>query len=659
MTQVTMELPQGFGTVPQVGGVTYAGTPTTMYAGTPSTGVATYTGGSIAYAGAPVTTLVAGDTLGASYSQPITTAQYMGQPVTTMVAQPVTTMIASRPGAARQTVTKCAPGTIPPASSVKPMAPGVASVAPDGKFVDSEFPPNDTTLGVAKPGRSFIDATERAQCQWIRIPDLIQRNSKISGQPVYWQDIGCQDLTQGDVGDCWLVSSINVIGEFPELVARIFKRQGMARRPCPCPETGQHTVEFYDMAQAQFVDITVDDYVPCIEKEDWDDIPFHMNNMGQKVYSADAAAMYARNPKKKLVPFFGKSTSNEVWPLILEKAMAKFCGSYALVAGGQEVFALTAFTGMPQAFVLRRPSADASDEIAIPGAWDVCGAQYKQKHENAMQCDKLHQAQLGDQDLFDLVANFDSLGFLLCAHIGKYPAPVTIKDYFRPDGIVSGHAYSLIDVKAATDSMGQVVGFARLRNPHGKGDAGAGGAPTTEWNGNWCDGHPLWAANPGIAQQLNYVAVNDGTFWMEWGDFTAVYDEIAVVPRKVKDAQTTATSPVTLPVCLERILTLPRNQDLSDDFQRLASIGFQFCGQDGRPIIFPYDPYSRIPSFLLDTTQRTSPAGIEWLASKPGRLQELVDAAPEPWQKEYFLKKIREHPKGDHSGALGPYGHIP
>ncbi len=62
---------------------------------------------------------------------------------------------------------------------------------------------------------------------------------------------------------------------------------------------------------------------------------------GQKVYDA-------RYVTKKWVPLFANPSGNEMWCLLLEKAMAKFVGTYARIAGGHEPFALIAFTGYSQ-----------------------------------------------------------------------------------------------------------------------------------------------------------------------------------------------------------------------------------------------------------------------------------------------------------------------
>ena len=51
----------------------------------------------------------------------------------------------------------------------------------------------------------------------------------------------------------------------------------------------------------------------------------------------------------------------------------------------------------------------------------------------------------------------------------------------NPNGIVAGHAYSVISIHEFTN-YNKEVRLLRLRNPWGK----------LEWNGDWSDRSPLW-----------------------------------------------------------------------------------------------------------------------------------------------------------------------
>merc|ERR1711879_304995 len=99
----------------------------------------------------------------------------------------------------------------------------------------------------------------------------------------------------------------------------------------------------------------------------------------------------------------------------------------------------------------------------------------------------------------------------------------------RPDGLVTGHAYSVIQVK-------KVSGYkmVQLRNPWGN---------EHEWKGR-CSDHDSnwWSQNPGIKKQLNWGSrtsnKKDGLFWMPFDDFVSIFDYVAICPKAMCDERT-------------------------------------------------------------------------------------------------------------------------
>lgn len=119
-----------------------------------------------------------------------------------------------------------------------------------------------------------------------------------------------------------------------------------------------------------------------------------------------------------------------MWPLLLEKAFAKFMGSYAAIEGGDPVKALTTLTGYESTY-LSAPFNDDSfknmQSYFDKGCLLVTGS--KQGNTGNGNEQQRQNAQSGDKDT-----------------------------------IVAGHAYSILNVKTPTLTT-STVRLLKLRNP--------------------------------------------------------------------------------------------------------------------------------------------------------------------------------------------------
>ena len=69
-------------------------------------------------------------------------------------------------------------------------------------------------------------------------------------------------------------------------------------------------VKLFDIREGAWVDVTVDDLIPCAPRRWW---------------------------QRSATPCFAKPRGNAPWVLLVEKAMAKLAGSYAAIKSGQTV----------------------------------------------------------------------------------------------------------------------------------------------------------------------------------------------------------------------------------------------------------------------------------------------------------------------------------
>ena len=150
-------------------------------------------------------------------------------------------------------------------------------------------------------------------------------------------------------------------------------------------------------------------------------------------------------------PVYARGHDNELWVLLLEKAYAKLCGSYAALKSGWAYEAMIDLTGAPYT-TIRFEDPDTVKSIA-------------------------------DGTLWQKVLPYDSAGYLQSA---STPGEDTLtvggerraKD--ASTGLVGGHAYAFL--RAVQTSAGHKL--VEMRNPWGQGGM--------EWSGDWSDKSPLW-----------------------------------------------------------------------------------------------------------------------------------------------------------------------
>jgi len=489
---------------------------------------------------------------------------------------------------------------------------GFTSHAKDMQFVDTEFPTTLVSIGTPKPGRSFISNEQKAAIRWIRIPELLELNGLVAESNltnVVCDDIDPNDLTQGSIGNCWLISTIAALAEFPSTVRRLFVESDVA--------LGRYIIKLYDMNAAKWEHVTIDDYIPCARDYDWSCAPCTIDGEGRKVYQY--ADIRNQDGSMKLparwVPQFGRPKGRKVWALLLEKAMAKFIGSYAGIAGGSEPYALMAFTGFPIVYCFTRPALDEAETAALLGEWEWLGAQYHSRPVTGPVPTKIPsiQSSLSDDEMWSLLLDFDARNYLMTASITRFVAPETTRGYFRNDGLVIGHAYSLLSGKAVVTSGGEWAGLVKLRNPHGEGDATPDGIFSTKWRGSWSDRSSLWDAHPEVAEQVNFNPKNDGTFWMCWSDFVRTFDKLSVLPKSM-DERRGGLRPF---VQRHQASVVPASVGIS-----LAKMADEEMWLHFSQLRAVYDPFVTLPGFLSDGTLETE---LCWAASKPGHLQRYLD----------------------------------
>eukprot|EP00439_Symbiodinium_sp_Y106_P011743 s6526_g1.t2 len=455
--------------------------------------------------------------------------------------------------------------------------------------------------------------------------DLIDREADMlnRGRPEKsFVGMSSSDLAQGSLGNCWLVATIAALARRPGAVRRLFVEAD--------PAAGRFTVQLFDMATGRWELVEVDDFVPCTMEDDWSDIPYEEQADGTRVYNYKDVYTEsgAKRLRKKWVPLFGRPNGRQVWALILEKAMAKFVGSYANLSGGTEPFALMALTGFPVVYVFQRPAIDDAETAAFKNHWEWKGAQYASRTNTGIGSSRLSHVpdDLLDEEIWEKVVSYIARTCPVTASITRFPAAKAVRDYYRPDGLISGHAYAVLDAREVIlhNDQGRrnvPLRLVALKNPHGDWKA-EGGTFSSTWLGEWGDQSDRWQRHPEVARQLDVagavvtvspknggaspysphrssyqtVQSSESSFWMPWDEFKVTFDKLCASPKP--SSSELADGPSTIP-----LRTAAGGQpELCPSLAKMAPLPLR---RELHQVTVTFDPYVTMPEFLDDGALET------------------------------------------------------
>lgn len=183
-------------------------------------------------------------------------------------------------------------------------------------FIDKDFPPNESSLypvtKVTNPdgtttNSAAIDISPKMikqykQIEWKRPQDFMKGDIH-----VFDDGIVPNDIRQGNLGDCWFLSALAAIAEFPILIDALFPPESKLYQ-----KQGVYNIKL--CKNGTWTNVRIDDYFPCFPGAG---------------------------------PIFSRSNGNELWVLLAEKAYAKVHGSYDALRAGWSYEALLDLTGAP------------------------------------------------------------------------------------------------------------------------------------------------------------------------------------------------------------------------------------------------------------------------------------------------------------------------
>jgi calpain-15 len=380
------------------------------------------------------------------------------------------------------------PPQVPDAIKMRDMRRGA-----DGKWEDTRFPPNNNSIFASpNPAADHVGDVEGhagttlngAPVQWVRAYELCGG----AGQAKLFNGVHPNDIAQGVLGDCWFLAALAGLAEFEGAILNLFQEKKVN------PD-GMYTVNIFNPQTNLWDAVTIDDWIPLRNGE----------------------------------PLFAKPQGNEMWVLLLEKAFAKWFGSYCQIQGAycMVAYLLLVNCGAPCKVFTQSMSGRAPFNEQV---YDSVNCVLNDpKNRNSVGLARAGQVPV-DQVWNELVAA-DASNHVMAAWTGKDAAQSAGRgasgEEIASDGIVKGHAYSLISAKQVT-ADGKVFRCVQLRNPWGAN-------PAAEYKGELSDDWPLWNNYPELKRTLlGDGGKLDGMFWMTFEKFVERYSDCGIVPKTME-----------------------------------------------------------------------------------------------------------------------------
>ena len=278
----------------------------------------------------------------------------------------------------------------------------------DEQFTDNLFPPDENSLiGQDTTGKYPVGIELQkkkiilSQIEW-------KRSKKISAEPHLFEgEISTKNISTGIITNSFFLSAVDALCKYPNLISRIFLTKEYDKEKC--------FFELLLFIDGEFQIVYLDDYFPCV--------------------------------KDTSVPYFTKSTTFELWFMLLEKAWAKVRGGYGniLVGNPSEVFRfLTGF----------------------------CAEQ-------------INHRIIDDKNYINLLKKYyENKGVLCFSSINE--------EELEQMGLVRDHNYVLVDIVEIKDKDNKDVLLCKLKNPV---------LSDNNWKGDWSDESDFWTDE--INNQIN------------------------------------------------------------------------------------------------------------------------------------------------------------
>lgn len=189
-------------------------------------------------------------------------------------------------------------------------------------FIDYGFPPEILSITSNNQHTKF---EEFDKATWKRAHELfINKDDSNKSSAQLYEGIEPNDICQGILGVGHFLATISATAEFPSRIIKCF----ITRKP---NRHGVYSIRFF--IQGEETEIIIDDSIPCF--------------------------------KDTNEPLFARPNGNEIWVLMMEKAMCKIYGSYTMAEQGKPWKAMELLLGAPAGSIIISETKDKLWEILL------------------------------------------------------------------------------------------------------------------------------------------------------------------------------------------------------------------------------------------------------------------------------------------------------
>ncbi|XP_075195168.1 calpain-13-like [Anomaloglossus baeobatrachus] len=318
-------------------------------------------------------------------------------------------------------------------------------------FTDEYFSANMNSIG-----SRLKNVVDTSKIVWKRPKDICK-------EPRFTVDgFSPFDIVQRRLGNCWVLSAIGSVTLQHEALERIIPdNQGFGKH-----YAGIFHFRFWHLGE--WMDVVIDDRLPFLDDNYLSVQP---------------------------------SCENEFWPCLLEKAYAKFLGSYENLHWGNPAGAFMNLTGgMTMTFDLKSSEAHTYWNMISLASPDTMMACISDKQDPSRRNQNLRPRLYARNRSNNVIKN------------------KLRENVLQENGLVERHAYAITKCAEVAFRNG-FVRLIRLWNPWGSG----------EWNGNWNDRCPLWnEVREKDRWSLQRIDDDDGEFWICWEDFINKFSKLII-----------------------------------------------------------------------------------------------------------------------------------